>query len=60
MPAFVHIPNKVVGTNNIMTNIVIPKAYSNKPLLSWTYYKKNTSVSGVGTVSNSRMINKKT
>ena len=59
MPSFIHIPNKVAGSNKNNT-IVVPKTYSNKPVLTWTYYKKNTSSSGVGTVSNSRMVHKKT
>ena len=59
MPAFVHIPNKNAGLNKNVS-VVVPKAYSNKPLLSYTYYNPNTSVSGVGSVSNSRIVNKKT
>lgn len=56
------IPNSVAGNSkNPNAKIVIPKAYSMKSLFSGnTYYSKNTSYSGVGSVSNIRRIKKMT
>ena len=62
-PTPVHfVPNKVAGSgggSRAVTKINIPPAYRMKSLFtSNVFYKKNTAISGVGSVTNKRKITK--
>jgi hypothetical protein len=52
------VPNKVAGgggSSKSTTNVVIPKEFAMQPIFNnSTFYKPNTTGSGVGSVRNSR------